>query len=607
MQPIPLNPRILALAESTPDTELLDAYHDLVRDGKHEDARNLRKHLCYQSLACFYALYLANPLDFVEYAPMHFEMLEALPRGVEGERTNILAPRGAAKSTLMTIALPLWKVCYKGWDELRDIPSDNHILIVSFKTTTSMDRLTDIKRHLESNAKILADFGDLRGDSRWGNTRLETANGVTLSPHSRTGAVRGALLDGHRPSLTIADDLDDAEHALNEEWRNKTWDWFNSDLMRLGKLDGTTNVLVVDTMKHRDGLSSRLKNTAGWKTLEYRAIDNPANLYHPDLAVEARWKEWEKLYTDMTLEDADREAQADAFYQEHKSDMISGVIESWAEQITYLDVRKEVCTTGYYPTMRELQNIAVPTEASTFDMENAVRFTINERGFLRSDGRQVVWRDLAGFTAFLDDAGGKDAEERSFAAVVVVAWQRMAGGREFAKLNPASLAGLHGYVMDAWLERVPPASQISKLLDMYDKALATLAPCQPQAVLSIEERGREAAQYIKSHLNQIFKDECDRRNYGDHAPFIKWHTPRTDKQYRISAIEPAIKRGWLAFHNRLDREFEAQMAQFPHAEHDDGPDALEGALSQDNRVSTTAELRREQQWVRKNRDMRVRI
>lgn len=599
---IRLNPKILDIAKTLSEQDLITLYQNLVEDGNFDEARKIRKHAAYVHPALFYLFYLADPVDFKPFSTIHFEMLDALPRGARGLNINILAPRGFSKSSLMAVSYPLWKIAYKDWDELLNITPDRHIVIVSFKQATAEDRVRDIKAHIESNNKIKTDFGSLKGGPRrrWRISRLETKNGVTLSPYSRASAIRGALTGGSRPSLVIADDLDNAELALNEEWRKKTMNWVHSDLLRLGASNGTTNFLFIDTMKHANGISASLKNTPGWRTLESRAIEQPAAIHHPDPEIESLWEQWEEIYNDMSLTDIERESQADAFYRTREREMTTGVIETWPQQITYLDVRKEICKTGYFPTMRELQNIAVSTEASTFDMQNAVRFNVDDQGFLRSDGRRVLWCDITGFTVYLDDAGGKDAEGRSFAAVVAVAWERMPGGRQFARQDPDSLAGLHAYVIKTWLGRVPPSAQFSAMLNVYDWTLATLSPAVPHCILAIEERGKESGPHIRGNLDQLFKSECDRRNYTN-PPFIRWHQQRTNKDYRISSIEPAIKQGWIAFNQRLDPEFESQMSQYPHAEHDDAPDALEGALVQDHRIYQTHEERRMREIIKTTR------
>lgn len=602
MNPIPLNPNLLDHVARQDEKEVLAAYFDLLESSK-DDARVLRKHLCYNSLPCFYSLYLADPREFVPYAPMHFEMLEVLPRGAQGEHINVLAPRGAAKSTLMSIALPLWKVCYKGWDELRDIPADNHIVIVSFKASTAEDRVGDIKRHLESNPKIHADFGNLCGETRWGVRRLETANGVTLSPYSRTGAVRGALSGGYRPSLVIADDLDDAEHALNEEWRIKTMDWFNTDLLRLGNIDGTTNFIVVDTMKHRDGISARLKKTPDWKTLEYRAIETPENLYHPNPEAESRWKDWENLYSDMTLEDADREAGAHTFYERHKSVMTEGVVESWGDQITYLGVRKEICKVGYFAVMRELQNIAVSSETAIFDMENAIRCEVRNDGIRRSDGRLVSWNDIVGMVSYLDYAGftEKERRERCFASVVTVAFEKMkAGGYG----NDPLRGEVYGYLLGETLLRGSGDAQFNALCEQFKQWKSKLMPKCRYAKFEVGvESPVDTIGAIRESFSQHYRTVSQKMGLDEELHFI----PRTKhKETRISALEAPISQGWLAF-GEVSADAWTQMTEFPGAQFNDFPDALEGALSMSSLVKRGAEdplaveaRKQANQYARKN-------
>ena len=395
---IVLQKKTLDTLSLIPEEDIVRAYNGLLLSGKAEAAAYLRKHAGYIHPTLFYLFYIVErDSDFSPFSKIHYEMLAALPRGAQGKKINILAPRGSAKSTLMAVIYPLWRIVYKEWDEALGVPSERHILIISSTHTTASDRIADIKSHIDDNEKILSDFGDLRGRHRWGVQLMETANGVRVAPYSRESEVRGALRKGSRPTLIIADDFDHAERIINEEWRTKTLNWVNTDLLRLGRLDGKSNFIFVDTMKHSAGTSAALRSRPGWETLEYRAIEVPATLYHPNPDIEALWKQWEKLYNDMTVADLERVTSADTFYREHQPEMTQGVVETWSEKISYLQVRKEICEVGYWATMRELQNIALSPDESTFDMENAVRFRFTSEGMLRSDDSFACWRDLTGY------------------------------------------------------------------------------------------------------------------------------------------------------------------------------------------------------------------
>ena len=69
-----------------------------------------------------------------------------------------------------------------------------------------------------------------------------------------------------------------------------------------------------------------------------------------------------------------------------------------------------------------------------------------------------------------------------------------------------------------------------------------------------------------------------------------YHDQHQNKEDRIETLEPAIANGWLAFNERdLPPEFWTQFRQFPSADHNDAPDADQGACR--SRVMTTAQRR----------------
>ena len=40
-------------------------------------------------------------------------------------------------------------------------------------------------------------------------------------------------------------------------------------------------------------------------------------------------------------------------------------------------------------------------------------------------------------------------------------------------------------------------------------------------------------------------------------------------------IEPKVTHGWILFNRALSPEFQSQLEDYPHSDHDDCPDALE--------------------------------
>ena len=147
------------------------------------------------------------------------------------------------------------------------------------------------------------------------------------------------LFGAERPDLIISDDLDDPETVRNPAVREKDQLWFDSDFIRAGRPDGKTNFINIDTVKHAESTANLLRQRSGWNTLFFRAIEHPADLWHP--TAEQLWREWEKLYTNMDIVETERHAQAQAFYEKNEAEMAGKeIVELWPEVIKYLDVRK---------------------------------------------------------------------------------------------------------------------------------------------------------------------------------------------------------------------------------------------------------------------------
>ena len=527
----------------------------------------------------------------------HDEMFSCIPRGVRGVKRNIAAPRGSAKSTCMVVIYPLHRICYREYDELLGYKPDDFILILSQTSTMAESRIQSIKQELELNEDLREAFGDLVGKETWGVRRLLTANDTWVVPLGRGGQIRGSLQRHRRPSLIISDDIDDTEKVENPNVRKKDHDWFNTDLLKAGNLDGSTNYVNVDTIKHEESITSVLQHRPGWQTLFYRAIEAPAELWHP--TAEPLWKEWEKLFTDMTIAEGDRIANADKFYETHESEMMEGVKHLWPEVIQYKQVREEMCDVGYWAVLRELQNSCRDPNKMIFNMADAVRFSVQEEGLLRSDDRLVRWRDLSGGSVFLDWAGGQDSVDNAFAAAVAVLWEPMPGRRD----NVATLAGCHAYVISVWMDRVKLSIQIENALELYEDAQALLNKAYDlKWRFGIEHFIKDTTGAIEEYVRLTFKEAKERRRVDTRLEFV----PRyVNKIERIAALEPAITHGWLCFNEKLPMDYYKQMELFPTADFVDGPDATEGACQLRIGEFDSVKQRQKQEYNRRAKGFHV--
>ena len=101
-------------------------------------------------------------------------------------------------------------------------------------------------------------------------------------------------------------------------------------------------------------------------TLRFEAVTYPKDIYHP--TAERLWKEWERFYSDTTLnDDLEREAEPNAFYAKHEK-MNERRPDALGKALPYVRVRKEIVERGYHSVMRELQNDARDPSMSLFKM-----------------------------------------------------------------------------------------------------------------------------------------------------------------------------------------------------------------------------------------------
>ncbi len=153
---------------------------------------------------------------------------------------------------------------------------------------------------------------------------------------------------------------------------------------------------------------------------------------------------------------------------------------------------------------------------------------------------------------FLDAAtGGKGRKGGDFAAVATVGLDTQG----------------YLYVLDVWLQRAAPSRQVAALFDLHERWNYTLfgleTNCfQQLLLLPIEEerrRRRDAGRAWQLPLHEVHHHE--------------------NKEMRLARLEPLMAHGWLRFRRDLPQEFWTQLESFPHGAHDDGLDAVEGAVA----------------------------
>lgn len=207
--------------------------------------------------------------------------LEALCRG-ENDRLAIFMPPGSAKSTYASILFPPWYFAQH----------PDHAIIAASHTQELAERWGRRVRNLISEHHILLNM-NLSADSMAAG-RWETDGG---GDYFAAGV--GGSITGRRADLVVIDDpVRSREDADSELIRDKTWDWYWSDLYTRLKPGG--RIALIQTRWHEDDLAGRIlaNMEAGgdrWKIVNLPALATGINDPLEREIGEPLWPEWEPL------------------------------------------------------------------------------------------------------------------------------------------------------------------------------------------------------------------------------------------------------------------------------------------------------------------------
>jgi len=493
-----------------------------------------------RSFRGFAETYLARHFNQPASA-MHLDLFARLERATveRGLRLAIAAPRGHAKSTIVSLAYILWCICYA---------REPYILLISDTVDQASDLLSLVKNELENNELILADFpeisetpGLLKRDRarRWRKEEIITRGpdgGVKVTALGADKKLRGRKHKQHRPSLIIIDDLENETDVRSPEQRQQRASWFNRAVLKAGT--ATTNIVVVGTVTHYDALLTNLidsRKSPGWTGIKYRAVISWSSRL--DL-----WDRWQGIYCDQEMfEENGGAVAASRYFEANREPMLEGTDVLWPEREDYYELMKQRLLDGRFAFDCEKQNEPVNPEECYFQ-EHEFRFWDDEfesaDALIRSLGAHGDW-----FCA-CDPSLGKAGRNADDTAIIGVLRDR----------RTRTL-----YIIDADIRRRRPSEIIDALIEYHRK-----------------RNFRRVA--IETNQYQEFLADEVRRRGGPTYPVPVFSINHTsDKCGRIQRLQPLITMGTIRFSRRHVTLLD-QLRQFPFAAHDDGPDALEMAV-----------------------------
>ena len=163
----------------------------------------------------------------------------------------IVAFRGSAKSTIITMSYPIWAILGE--------QQKKFVLILCQTRVQAKQHMVNLKRELESNTLLKNDLGPFQEDAdEWGTSSLVFSNiNARISVASCEQSIRGLRHNQYRPDLIIGDDVEDMNSTRTREGRDKTYQWLTSEVIPAG--DRETRLIIIGNLLHEDSLLMRLK------------------------------------------------------------------------------------------------------------------------------------------------------------------------------------------------------------------------------------------------------------------------------------------------------------------------------------------------------------
>jgi predicted phage terminase large subunit-like protein len=459
----------------------------------------------------------------------------------DGMKLAVAAPRGNAKSSIVSCIFPIWCMVYN---------KKHFIIMVSDTVGQAENFLADLKRELENNSRLNRDFGNIcQKGPIWKADEIVTNNEVRIVALGTGSKIRGRKFGTYRPDLVICDDLENSEMVRSETMRIKVREiWFDKDFIFAGagdsgEPDEKTDFFIVGTILGKDSLLNAILDPnqyPQWTTRRFKAVKS--------FSTSSLWEKWEKLYKDRF--DVRRIATAREFYEEHQEEMLKGTDVLWPEGDSYYGLMVDKIT-SLSAFLTEKQN-----EGVDLSKVYVTREDLHWEDFRSGKWRIAIDRGLRRKLIFgaIDPSLGKKAKKGDYSCIMTLVRDPKTG---------------FIFVMDIELKRRSVDDQIDAVLRLHQRYNFRLFGVETNAfqyVLAeaLRKKSREGGFYVP--IEEI-------NNYQD-------------KKMRVEGVIPFLTDGTVVFDKTKDKSNQSynraieQICTFTGEDdsEDDAPDCLEMAV-----------------------------
>jgi predicted phage terminase large subunit-like protein len=432
------------------------------------------------------------------------------------QRRVVIVPRGYAKSTFCSFAMPLKAIC-EG--------SERFILLCADTSDMAVKYVKSIRAELETNEGLAKKYpmACTKGDS-WSDEYLITASGVCIAALGKGKNARGIKYRQFRPTLIVLDDPQSDDDVRSPTMREKDINWLNRALIPCG--DTNTNYFVVGNNLHRKSMVGILADRPDFITIKFSAVMKWSK-------EEELWKMWRKLWNQGNKDECLQ------LYLDNKEVMTAGTQVLWDEKENYYDLMCLRASIGDAAFDAEKQNNPRDPTKSEFPEEwfsDAVMYDELPDEKLVSVG-------------YCDPSKGLDTKRGDYNPIIT------------GHYCPAHRC----CYLECDIRKIPLTELTSTIVEWYKQVRYVAFGCESngfQSLVADELFAKLQAEGI------IAPNIIGIENYGVH------------KNTRISRLSIWFQRGFFRFKRNCPytKILLEQAQDHPNSDHDDGPDALEGLV-----------------------------
>lgn len=233
----------------------------------------------------FFGIYFGH---YAKYRTADFQKeMFAITEDETIKNAVIVAFRGSAKSTIMSLSYPIWSILGK--------QEKKFVLLLSQTQNQARQLMSNLKQELESNALLRQDLGPFQEpDDEWRFASIVLPKyNARITAVSTEQSIRGIRHGVHRPDLIICDDIEDLNSVKTRGGRNKIYRWFSGDVVPAG--DENTRVIVIGNLLHEDSMIMRLKENIENKSLDGVFRNYPIFLDNKTISWPGKFPSMEKI------------------------------------------------------------------------------------------------------------------------------------------------------------------------------------------------------------------------------------------------------------------------------------------------------------------------